>query len=348
MTEIKATLVDTPSLWTVTSGQVDFDVHPAARLQKAIDGSNLPSEPCFCSFIGYASQHKCPDRTLGPDHNMILMKKRIGSPSSDAEVYAVSYDSIIAALKVMPVTSSDDEAKNTDEIANAIRASDLVKSGYSSHFPLVYSSGKCDNVIFQPDSKFINAAEDYARVLTLKQEYPAKRRLIDALIKQIPVSPERAHRADIIAQRIGVEPPLRENGIAHLLLSEMAREDVRTWSQRRHHDTEWLSVITQAIEAISHLHMGLNLCHNDLHLGNLLLLDDSTVLIHDFGRSINLTDSNWKDDYVEFFDNVWSALNIPENLKEDVYQLLIFTNDFSVNDESERNLIYHLQAALRR
>ena len=356
---MQARLVDTPALWTVAAGQDDFGTYQT-RLQKAIDGGHLPAEPCFCSFIGYTSEHKCPDRT--PDHDMILMKKRIGSPSSDAEVYAVSYNSITAALKVMPVISSDDEIKNMAEIANAIRASDLVKSGYSPHFPLVYSSGKCNNVIFQPDSKFRAAAEDYARVLTLRQEYPTKRRLIDALVKQIP---DGIRRADVIAQRIGVTlgspsvVPPQENGIAHLLLSEMAREDIRTWSQRHHHDNEWISIITQAIEAISHLHAGLNLCHNDLHLGNLLLLNsnlndgpgdnrETIVLIHDFGRSIDLSESNWKDDYVEFLDNTWSASNISANLKEEVYQLLITTNDFATSDEKEQDLVYHLRAVLRR
>jgi len=79
---------------------------------------------------------------------------------------------------------------------------------------------------------------------------------------------------------------------SHLLFSELAHSDLKNYASKLTQE-ELDEVILQVFKGIRDLQIHCNIIHNDLHLGNILLLCnpkkyDIQVLIHDFGRSIKI------------------------------------------------------------
>lgn len=281
----------------------------------------IPGKPHICQ---YAEDIYLPKVT-------ILPIRRIGSESSDAEVYQVEYQGFPAALKVMPLLNDDSETKDLTEIKRAFDASGLVNDRISDHFLVVYAAGICPNVTFFLHSKFTREANDYACLESLRKAYPHRLRHINALYKQIPsaVYP----RSYEVAARLGLDNSVCDFGKAraHLLLSELAQEDLRNWATRAHPVEIWYEVIRQIFEGIRDLHAELSICHNDLHPGNVLIAvgQPLRVIIHDFGRSVQLTDDNWKEDYQEILNKIrYEDLLISRDIRDTCLTILQFISRY--------------------
>jgi len=106
---------------------------------------------------------------------------------------------------------------------------------------------------------------------------------------------------------------------SHLLLSELAYTDLKNYAPK--FSTEELNeVILQVLKGIRDLQLHCNIVHNDLHLGNVLLLYNPKkykiqILIHDFGRSIKVNKQfnfiQRKKDIIIFLASV-RELKVPE------------------------------------
>ncbi len=86
-----------------------------------------------------------------------------------------------------------------------------------------------------------------------------------------------------------------QNGTkSHLLISELALSDLKQYLLYNNiEENEWIYIIKECMSAIHDMHSKLRVCHNDLHLGNFLILRNEkknqdynyTILIHDFGKA---------------------------------------------------------------
>jgi hypothetical protein len=78
---------------------------------------------------------------------------------------------------------------------------------------------------------------------------------------------------------------------SHIILMELGCCDLKYYMKNNKIESEELDYIkTQCRKAISDMHSILGICHNDLHLGNFLLLPYENhygyiILIHDFGNA---------------------------------------------------------------
>jgi hypothetical protein len=71
---------------------------------------------------------------------------------------------------------------------------------------------------------------------------------------------------------------------SHILLSELAKEDLYTYLHKNKDDVDWEDLLKHCFKAIDDLHYKLNIVHNDLHLKNFLVIS-GIPLIHDFGNA---------------------------------------------------------------
>ena len=78
---------------------------------------------------------------------------------------------------------------------------------------------------------------------------------------------------------------------SHIIFMELGCCDLKYYMNNNSIESEELTYIKkQCMEAISDMHMIIGVCHNDLHLGNFLLLPYGNkygyiILIHDFGNA---------------------------------------------------------------
>ena len=275
------------------------------------------------------------------DHTTMIPQYRIGSESSEGEVYRVKYTiprgvmqgyEVLGAFKIMPILTPESRVKNQSEIDLAVKASNLVKAGRSPYFPLVYTAGHCPDVTFYPQSKFTEPSWKYACMTKIYDAYPSKTRRIQALERQGTPIPT-------MLSQLGDEHLCDQLTIpADFLFSELANEDLYSWGHKRHTVATWKKVLSSVVTGIYHLHLYLRECHNDLHLGNVLIVSDLSKqvlvrahalsrtllhsqvssetqrssymefteipLIHDFGKSVPLTSENKWEDIRHFFDSL--------------------------------------------
>lgn len=90
-----------------------------------------------------------------------------------------------------------------------------------------------------------------------------------------------SHAAARNARALGMPMPAVES----MMYSELAAGDLIMWVQQKHESGEWKRVYYQVFQAIQYMQSYLNIIHNDMHGGNVLLTCDGTALIHDFGRA---------------------------------------------------------------
>lgn len=306
MEQIHLTRVVSPSEWVTTSNIIYDRASLIRDSRQFVFDDNLS----VCNYL-------FSRETMIPQY-------RIGSESSEGEVYRVKYTiprgiltgyDLLGAFKIMPILTSESGVKNQNEIDLAVKASDLVKEGKSAYFPLVYTSGHCPDVTFYPGevgrgSKFTQPSWNYACMSKIYDAYPSKTRRIQALERQGTSIP------DILSQ-LGDDHLCDKLTIpADFLFSELANEDLYSWGHKRHTIATWKQVLSSVITGMYHLHSYLGYCHNDLHLGNILITNDlrtqrgsyaeytEVPLIHDFGKSVPLTSENEWEDVRHFFDSL--------------------------------------------
>ena len=219
--------------------------------------------------------------------DLVLPEVRIGSESCEAEVFKLSIDNKDYALKVMPASTPVEIAKNIKEIDYAKAASDAVFRGESPYFAKVYDAEFCNT---------IRHSNNESKLLPVERSV------------QEPCS-----------QPEGVQGPLASFP-GHLLVSELASGDLKQWIALDTTDEEGIrALLLHMIKALLYLHGTLGIVHNDLHLGNVLIINDVNCgiipVIHDYGNSVplkvrvDMTDlrsvgTNLFTDFSMFFSNI--------------------------------------------
>jgi hypothetical protein len=244
-----------PNLWTTQ----EFKENTIPKTQQP-----FPQNPIFCLEPSISSP------------NNVFTAARIGSASMDAEVYKIKFfginnEIITAALKIMPLLNFNSEINNNREISIATLASSLVLKGKSPYFPIVYSSGFCDNVTFFAVSnggKFDQKAKNFAIIRYLMRKFPEVSTRISRLYKANLSIPDIIQKLTL---PVSNEELTQINGQANYLVNELANQDLLYWSQMPHLIDEWRNIIRQVIEGIEDMGNLLKISHNDLHLGNILL-----------------------------------------------------------------------------
>jgi hypothetical protein len=192
---------------------------------------------------------KCPVGSTGWN---IKCYGQIGSASAFGAIYQVklpvsagTYAAVSIVGKCMPDFDAGGDDDNDAEIALAQFASDLVVGGKTPRFPLLIG---------------------FARTCTVTL------RGTHRLTRQI-----RARRG--LAQSLSIPLP----NVASTMYSELATGDLIMWAGASHTAEEWKRVVYQVIKGIQDMQAYMNIIHNDMHFGNVLLTASNTALIHDFG-----------------------------------------------------------------
>ena len=267
-----------------------------------------------------------------PINGVDIIKTRIGSNSAAGEVYRININNVPIALKIMPIASSLDITKNTHEIDIATHLSNRVLSGNSMNFPIVYLDYTCKNIKLKKSSKFYNKSIIFSIQQKLQNimNVDNVRELLHNYNK-----PTNANSMLNIANKIlkNKNTELNINNIdsqCDILLSELANADL-IWFFNEHFkhkqvldDTIFLKIINDIINGIIDMQKD-RIIHNDLHIGNILLLkkrNEYVFLLHDFGVSIINDDESpiWRNeeqllDIERFIDNC-NIYNIDEFNRE--------------------------------
>ncbi len=277
--------------------------------------------------------------------------ERIGSESASASVYKMKWNTPIkmeltrgikinldCAIKIMINKSDSDVEKHKNELKYANMASDLVLNDICEYYPVVlYSSNNCDNIITYRKED-IEKGELY-----VFSQCVDKSDLRNALKKYVKTQISQKEHFEELKEDIRISKLIDKNKTLKdcyenknktlsgaLLVSERASGDLYQlffgksnketknddiWI-RRNTKPFWKIILKKIIIAIYHLPF----MHNDLHLGNILLVkeqsdDEWMPLIHDFGeatsfdRNIQFAQySNYVLDYYNFFYSIEEAI----------------------------------------
>nr|UMO79298.1 hypothetical protein [Pandoravirus aubagnensis] len=278
---------DARHTWPTLHQRVDAYEHATEALQGAL-------RSCICPRADGDQGGACT--------RLLVLSRRIGSPSADAEVYETlvaprgsgSYgrmgsngalspaaafsvalqapDVTRMAVKVLAVVSDDSAARNNGEMTIAQAASDLVRRGTSPYFPLVYGTTYCDNVTYAPGSLLGAAARDYdLRQQVIEAAPPARRRQVRAIVRTTTDLTAIADALGAYGLSIEALDPARPLP-AYLLVSEMAWGDLSSLVTRTDlTPSQWFSIVRGVLLAVGALQQHLSVVHNDLHFGNVLV-----------------------------------------------------------------------------
>lgn len=272
--------VDAGHAWSVLDRRLDTYEQAADALQGAL-------RSCICPRVdgAQAAANACS--------RLLVLSRRIGSPSADAEVYETvvlprdhsagmdpfaqtTSEGVRMAVKVLAFVGDDSAARNNTEMGIAQAVSDLVRAGVSPYFPLVYGTTYCDAVAYAPGSLLGAAARDYdLRQQVVEAAPPSRRRQVRALVR---TAPDLASLGEALAA-YGLAGVVDEGGLdpsrplpAHLLVSEMAWGDLSSVAGHTPLTADqWFGVVRGVLLAIGALQSHLSVVHNDLHFGNVLV-----------------------------------------------------------------------------
>jgi serine/threonine protein kinase len=227
----------------------------------------------------------------------INIEKRIGSESTMAQVFKVEANNFYVAVKVLPIINEKSHPNNLKEILFAKMASDLVIARESIYFPLVYSYSSCKETYFYGnDTSDIN--KFYSKSKTFQQYDFLLKSTNDSSIRNEIIRLKRKLLSnEYIKEKLLPKVQLPEFISSDILLSEIASCDLDYYLETNNLNyEEYRELLKNIFLGIKDLHTKLKIVHNDLHLGNILILDLNTVipLIHDFGKS---RESNFEDVY---------------------------------------------------
>lgn len=339
--EIKFDAINTDNLkWYKYTG----DTNKTGQRRVALLDDLKQVEQCVCSPLWY----KNPDE-LPPGCKQIKFKSRIGSDSQEGEVYLLEYEANGKTNKmvgkIMPISEKKQETLNKNEITIATKVSDLVIEGKSIFFPIVYGWGLCNETVFSTE-KFKRLCEEYA----LKQDIFSK--LEGKNYARFIVETRNKNMNELIsyARDKGITENFTARQMSNVLLSELAWGDLKQYIEQEKDNITiamYDNIINQVLTGISHFQKYLNAVHNDLHLGNVLLLfnKDSkrqqylTCLIHDFGKSkiseCSLSTEEKITDYVKFLDSLGQKSQVPDKLRPKLEKTIVFIQNCQDPKDSE-------------
>lgn len=238
-----------------------------------------------------------------------IPKERIGSESTMGEVYKIKFEDYNVAVKILPIINDSSIKNNKKEIKIAKELSNLVLNNQSTHFPIVYFDLYCDSTYFYEHKK--------SKFATKSLNYQLYKKLIsniendDSLIDDITLFYKNGMSMLTILNDAGIEQKSIDEISkieSNLMFSELAYCDLFHFVTTLIYEYEDIDVRNEIMkQIIQQVLCGIRdmqnngIVHNDLHLGNILLLykpyisdienkigniTDLVVLIHDFGKSI--------------------------------------------------------------
>jgi len=318
--------------------------------------------------------------------SLLNIKKQIGSDSVAGIVYLTEINNISCALKIMPIINNESVNNNQNEINIAKLVSKLVIQNKSKHFPIVYGSYECNDIVYPINCKFLPDSFKYAvdeKIYQIFEEKlnkfntpitAAKKRMFKIKISKNDIDKNDNFTEKYINETIkwfnenyqsyglpngneisknDVSPQLKGN----LLISELANMDLKQFIENHLnenkiiHDDVWFDIFTQVLNGINDLQNN-NIIHEDLHLGNVLLLIKNnifTYLIHDFGSSKikDVNNFNWNEDdrsfdILKFIDSILNYKfgngMVSTNVMSE--KMKLFTNEllnYATNNKSQSN-----------
>lgn len=275
----------------------------------------------------------CSDNWSYNNKSKIEIIERIGSESSQGEVYRLKIKDFEFAGKILPIISDKSKEDNDNEISIAKQLSEEVKQKRTIYFPIVYDSGFCEKTVFNKNSLFYEDSYKYSLINYLCQ----KENMNSACKKRI------THQfKNLTVEEIKrLYPEFHDINIqSQVLFSEICFSDLRQFIlmaprffgneeifKTKKDESFWVSMIAHTLEAIRYLNEEMNILHNDLHTGNVLLRslrDNNTCLnyqplIHDFGKSRRLNCWTMYDRITDpgkfLYDLMIMDSNIPDRIK---------------------------------
>lgn len=257
--------------------------------------------------------------------------ERIGSDSTMGEVYKYDIEDENIAIKILPIINSRSEKINQNEITLAKQVSQLVLENKSKYFPIVYYDIFCNSTFYyeHSNSKFAIQSLNYQYYLYLKEMFknePDIVKNIDSYYKAGKNIIEYIESQLIENNSLLINELFSIN--SQLLFSELAYTDLRHYLTKRISKEILNIIVLQVLEGIRDLQIYCNIVHNDLHLGNILLLynpeKEINIMIHDFGRSKSITKLsliNLKTDIRTFLLEIKKYVDI--YLDDEIYNYFI-------------------------
>jgi predicted DNA-binding protein len=258
----------------------------------------------------------------------IIVEKRIGSHSMAGEAYMIDIDGKKAVAKLMPILDKKSDKENKNEIMIAVEASNLVFTGKSQFFPLVYAVSECTETVLNSKSSFYNRAKSYAIREHIENQLNEKRKKRfmalslnkESLEEIVKVSMDQ--RGGQLVERPNTDYKVRSN----VIIDELAWGDLGQYiidNKSKMNNRMWNLILLQVLSGIDDMQTMMSVVHHDLHQGNVLLSfhqDGESqfliCLIHDFGKSGKVQTGEWtKEDRindVEVFFNAMSKSAPPE------------------------------------
>ena len=216
--------------------------------------------------------------------------ERIGSQSSNAEVYKVSFDKkIYVAAKIMPLVDVYSAKKNKKELKIARSASKAVLEGRTQSFPLVYGQTRCGNVMLPPQSKFYIPSLIYKCIqeISWKEGYKVAARIASSMSNTEFIA---AHCQESKAD-------------ADILFSELAASDLAFFLKNNSINFCTMAhIFKQILVLVNDMQTILGILHNDFHYGNILVTirnNKLALMAHDFGESKYLNPGSLSQRYVD-------------------------------------------------
>ncbi len=258
----------------------------------------------------------------------INIEKRIGSESTMAQVFKIApegMDDIFIAAKVLPILSEKSHSNNLKEILFAKTASNLIVTNESIYFPLVYNYSSCKETYFYGvGSSDINKFHDRSKSYQ-QYEFLLKSSNNDKMRNEIIRLKRKFLSIESIKEKLLPNIQLPEHISSDILLSEIASCDLFYFLNNINMNIEeYYYLLKHIFLAIRDLHVKLNIVHNDLHLGNILILDSSVPknkiipLIHDFGKSRESNFENLYDrqhDIFYFLSQLENKFSLPKEIE---------------------------------
>lgn len=259
--------------------------------------------------------------------------QRIGSPSMNGEVYQLKYRGKEFVGKILPIIDKKTEESSSSEIKIANFVSNLVTTGQSVYFPVVYGSAFCREVIYNEKSLFSKPSKLHALKKHIEKQMSS-----NIQKKRFSTSANTLKKAKAFASenKINID---NISPSSYIMFSEIAYSDLSYYIEQYTLTVkEWNALITHIFLAIKTM-QDKNLFHGDLHTGNILILknenNDLLPLIHDFGTSYFVEDwtiGERKEDLEKFLYQLMKNQNIPDTIMKKLENINDYVSSF--NDTS--------------
>lgn len=237
-------------------------------------------------------------------NNICNPSHRIGSESRYSLVYKLDFGELSTALKVIPIIASIDEETYNNELEITFKLSNLVLLGKCNNFPLLFFYGVCEDFTFPPNLKsprmggkhtLKDLTERYAifkqiEEKVLNNDIKLVKNDIEILYNELLNKDDRDDYIDMYDLE---KPKVKVN----FMINELAIGDLNNWLDNTNYNALTIKeIITQIYHGIKCMHNE-GITHNDLHLGNILVMNRCgyKFVITDFGKAKYDIDDKNKD-----------------------------------------------------